>query len=43
MEVDGRIWVIDFGDAKKRGNTPNAYLDAIFKKGKITKWNPEFA
>ena len=43
VEVDGRVWVIDFGDARMRNKKKDEYLDSVFKKGRITKWNPEFA
>jgi tRNA A-37 threonylcarbamoyl transferase component Bud32 len=43
VEVDGRVWVIDFGDARMRRDKKDDYLESVFKKGRITKWNPEFA
>jgi hypothetical protein len=43
VEVDGRVWVIDFGDARMRRDKKDEYLESVFKKGRISKWNPEFA
>jgi tRNA A-37 threonylcarbamoyl transferase component Bud32 len=43
VEVDGRVWVIDFGDARMTKDKKDDYLESVFKKGRITKWNPEFA
>ena len=43
VEVDGRVWVIDFGDARMKKDKKDDYLESVFKKGRITKWNPEFA
>ena len=43
VEVDGRVWVIDFGDARMKRDKKDDYLESVFKKGRITKWNPEFA
>lgn len=42
IERDGRVWVIDFGDAKKANDIPDEYLMEILKAGKITHWNPHF-
>lgn len=42
VELDGRLWVIDFGDARMRKDNKDEYLESVFKKGRITKWNPEF-
>lgn len=43
IESEGRVWIIDFGDARKKGKKQDEYLESVFKKGRITKWNPEFA
>ena len=46
VEKNGRVWIIDFGDAYELRYTdseePDHYLDEILKAGKITHWNPEF-
>ena len=43
IEVGERVWVIDFGDARMKKDKKDNYLESVFKKGRITKWNPEFA
>ena len=43
IEVGGRVWILDFGDARKKSKKQDEYLESVFKKGRITKWNPEFA
>jgi hypothetical protein len=44
VEVEGRVWIIDFGHAMKRqaGRKTNWYLRDIFDEGKISYWNPDF-
>ena len=44
IEQDGRIWVIDFGDAfrNKPKTKLHPFLKSIFDSWKLTKWNPEF-
>ena len=42
IEKDGRVWIIDFGDARKKGGEIDDYLGEILAAGKITHWNPEF-
>ena len=44
IEHDGRVWVVDFGDAFR--NKPRAklhpFLKRIFDSWNLTMWNPEF-
>ena len=42
IEKDGRVWIIDFGDAKKKSDEIDDYLGEILAAGKITHSNPEF-
>lgn len=44
IEVEGRVWIIDFGHAMKRqaGRKMNWYLREIFDEGEIKYWNPDF-
>ena len=46
IEKNGRVWIIDFGDAYELtysdSEKPDDYLDEILKAGKITHWNQEF-
>jgi len=44
VEVEGRVWIIDFGHAMKRqaGRKTNWYLRDIFDEGKISYWNSDF-
>lgn len=42
IEMDGRVWIIDFGHARYRGSEADCYLEEIFEEGSLTKWNPEF-
>lgn len=47
IEKNGRVWIIDFGDARELTYRSNErvdeYLQEILKAGTITHWNPEFA
>jgi serine/threonine-protein kinase RIO1 len=44
IEEDGRVWVIDFGDAFR--NRPRSklhpFLKRVFDTWNLTAWNPEF-
>lgn len=40
--VNERVYIIDFGDARKKQKRCDKYLSKILKAGKITDWNPEF-
>ena len=40
IEYNGKVWVIDFGDAKPVKK--NWYLEEIFENGLILSWNPDF-
>lgn len=40
-ETNGRVWIIDFGDARKVPEKDD-WLQETFKQGRITRWNPEF-
>jgi tRNA A-37 threonylcarbamoyl transferase component Bud32 len=46
IEKGGRVWIIDFGDAKeltyKKNEEEDEYLSEILDSGLITHWNPEF-
>lgn len=47
IERNGRVWIIDFGDAREilhddEDYEPDEYLAGILEAGKITHWNPEF-
>ena len=37
-----KVWIIDFGDARKASDKQDEYLIEILKSGKITHWNPAF-
>lgn len=41
IEVDGNMWIIDFGDAKKDTKL-NWYLAEVFDNNKLTCWNPDY-
>ena len=41
IEKNGRVWIIDFGHASKKGNN-NWYLMDVFHAGRIPCWNPDF-
>jgi tRNA A-37 threonylcarbamoyl transferase component Bud32 len=48
IEKNGRVWIIDFGDAREichedEDYEPDEYLQEILEAGRITHWNPEFA
>jgi tRNA A-37 threonylcarbamoyl transferase component Bud32 len=40
IEYNGKMWVIDFGDAKPVKK--NWYLQEVFENGLILSWNPDF-
>ena len=40
IEYNGKMWVIDFGDAKPVKK--NWYLQEIFENGLLLSWNPDF-
>jgi len=40
IEHEGRVWVIDFGDAKPVKK--DWYLQEVLENGCIDKWNPDF-
>jgi len=40
IEYEGKVWVIDFGDAKPVKK--DYYLEEVFNNGCLTGWNPEF-
>lgn len=45
IEVENRVWIIDFGDATWHDydeDEPNWYLEEILDAGYITQWNPDF-
>lgn len=47
IEKDGRVWIIDFGDAREICHDDeqyehDEYLDEILRAGRITHWNPDF-
>jgi hypothetical protein len=42
VEKDGRVWIIDFGDAREKSDEIDDYLGEILASGKITHWNEEF-
>jgi len=42
VEKDGRVWIIDFGDAREKSDEIDDYLGEILAAGKITHWNKEF-
>ena len=42
IEKDGRVWILDFGDAMKKAPEIDDYLGEILEAGKITHWNQEF-
>ena len=41
IEKNGRVWIIDFGHASKKGNN-NWYLMEVFDAKRIYSWNPDF-
>lgn len=44
VEVNGRVWIIDFGDAHwhDEDEEPNWYLEEIMNAGHIIDWNCDF-
>ena len=46
MEQNGRVWIIDFGDAQRinwnREDKIDKYLLSVIEDGHIDHWNPEF-
>jgi tRNA A-37 threonylcarbamoyl transferase component Bud32 len=42
IEKDGRVWVIDFGHAKRNPDSLDPYLERMFNTWKLTRWNPRF-
>lgn len=46
IEKGGRVWIIDFGDAReltyKKNEVEDEYLSEILEEGTITHWNPDF-
>ena len=41
IEKDGKVWVIDFGHAKRSGDNMDPFLSKIFTSWKLS-WNPRF-
>lgn len=42
IAIDDRVFIIDFGDARKKQKRCDRYLAKILKAGRITHWNPDF-
>lgn len=42
IEKDDRVWIIDFGHARVPDGEINWYLDDVFNKGYLEKWNEDF-
>jgi predicted Ser/Thr protein kinase len=42
VAVGDRVYIIDFGDARRKRPRCDRYLSKILKAGRITHWNPEF-
>jgi tRNA A-37 threonylcarbamoyl transferase component Bud32 len=46
IEKGGRVWIIDFGDAReityKKNEEFDEYLEGILEAGTITHWNQDF-
>jgi RIO-like serine/threonine protein kinase len=42
IEVDGIVWIIDFGHARPVGETKDPFLEEILDNWEL-KWNPDFA
>ena len=46
IEKNGRVWIIDFGDAReltyRKNERVNDYLQEILEAGTITHWNADF-
>lgn len=43
VEKDGLIWIVDFGHARDVGEEIDSYLDDLFARWDLQKWNPDFA
>ena len=41
IEKEGKVFVVDFGDARKRGKYMDPFLEDIFDTWEL-KWNNEF-
>jgi tRNA A-37 threonylcarbamoyl transferase component Bud32 len=41
IEKDGKVWIIDFGHARKAGDEMDPFLVKIFNSWKLS-WNPKF-
>lgn len=42
IEVDGIVWIIDFGHARQASETMDSFLEEILSNWEL-KWNPDFA
>lgn len=42
IAIGDRVFIIDFGDARKKNKKCDHYLEKILKAGRITHWNPNF-
>jgi tRNA A-37 threonylcarbamoyl transferase component Bud32 len=42
IAIGDRVFIVDFGDARKKSKKCDNYLNSILKAGKITHWNPNF-
>jgi len=42
IEVDGIVWIIDFGHARHASKTKDCFLEEILDNWEL-KWNPDFA
>jgi tRNA A-37 threonylcarbamoyl transferase component Bud32 len=42
IELDGIVWIIDFGHAKYASETVDSFLEEILDNWEL-KWNPDFA
>lgn len=43
MYVNGKVYVIDFGDANYRVGDMNWFLQEVFAYPRLKQWNPDFA
>lgn len=43
IEKDGKVWIIDFGHAKKTSEQVHYYLEEVFETWTLEKWNSDFA
>ena len=41
IEKDGKLWIIDFGDARQAPKK-NWFLNDMFTKKNLCEWNPDF-